>query len=461
MPFFISSCITEFCVVFSFNPPNTTKLLISSCNSANYAGLWESLQQVLQQILPADWLIQQNQPVLLLLFSALLASFFVAVNTGLMPIKKTNPPYKLAELKTYGDDLAKRWVVEYYAFDEDEEKLKRRQVFISRKKYRSKEERVAYADAVIKQVNHELAKGYCIPSSSTAGMPIDVAIEKYLDYKLARVGKAADYTSPLRAMFKNYLYAHHPNLKLGELGRRHILGFLDKYQAQRSWSNSTRNQKKGFIFNFCQYYVDREVLPKNPAAFVKLERVSKEVRYTPFQSHEIGYLREKLAKSDPELLLFTHFIYYCFIRPKELRFLKISDINLSQMQIRVTRERSKNNKTQFVTIPKAFYSALMDSQLMKAGGNLYVFGNEGKPGDTHYSQNTMTGRMRRFLDKLGYSRDYSLYSFKHSGCCKLYQVTKDLKLVSRQCRHHSTQVTDLYLRDLGMYTDRDVMDEFV
>ena len=45
----------------------------------------------------------------------------------------------------------------------------------------------------------------------------------------------------------------------------------------------------------------------------------------------------------------------------------------------------------------------------------------------------------------------TLYSWKHTGAIKLYQATKDMKKVQRQCRHWSITETDNYLRDLGLF----------
>jgi len=376
--------------------------------------------------------------------------------------KSTNfHPYRLAVLKNYSNDLTKRWNVEFWAWDEETEQLKRKQIFISSHKYPTARERRAYADAVIREVNRQLVEGYHFTSEKITDPPLTQAVHDYLEWKYKRLKKKADYRSVLQNIFLPYMKKKHKGIHLSQVTKPMLIAFLDYAQTTRNWTAATYNQKKSFVFNMFKYYLDREVIEKNPCMGIPMQRVGTEVRYYPFQESEVEYIRKDLEEKHPELLLYTHFIYYCFLRPNEVRLLKVSDVDLMRDRIRVRKEIAKNNSTQFIQLPKAFKKILLKSDVLQSPGSYYIFGNEGKPGLQHYGYNTIRHRMRKYLNSLGYDKNHSLYSFKHTGCCKLYMLTKDLKLVSSQCRHHSTQVTDRYLRGLGMYTDRPELDDFL
>ncbi len=57
-------------------------------------------------------------------------------------------------------------------------------------------------------------------------------------------------------------------------------------------------------------------------------------------------------------------------------------------------------------------------------------------------------------------RPYDLYGWKHTGVIALYQATKDVKLIQRQCRHSSLDQTDKYLRDLGLFLNDEQLSDF-
>ena len=143
-----------------------------------------------------------------------------------------------------------------------------------------------------------------------------------------------------------------------------------------------------------------------------LESVS--VPSTPakyFQSHQVARIKDHLLKTDPQLWLACEFIYYTFIRPGELRLLKISDIHFDENKICIRSAISKNKKEQYVTIPVAFRPSV--ETLKCRSPNEYIFYRSDctKP----LSQNNLLNRFRSVLRLLGFGLEYKLYSWKHTG----------------------------------------------
>lgn len=370
------------------------------------------------------------------------------------------PPYRAAILKTYNDDLNKRWVIEYWPWHEAKDKVDRKQHFISSVKYTSAKERKAYADAFIRDIDDKLRKGYFVPDKSKI-VSLESAIKGYLEYKLKIIKSHKDYVPLFKVMVLEWFEEQKPGKTVDKITKADIYDFLDTLQRERNWTNVTRNVKRSKLYNFFQYLVDREIIHNNPVAKVRNEKEEKGVRYYPFLDHEISMLREYIQEHEPIIKLFTDFVYYAFLRPKEVRQLKISDIDMIKKRIRVSRKVAKNTKTEYIQIPKTLQELIKKSGIMEYKKHYLIFGNQGTPGLTMYGHNYFTRKTRLILDKFGFSSDYSLYSFKHSGCCKLYEITKDIKLVSAQCRHHSIEVTDIYLRSLGMYATSRELDGFI
>jgi integrase len=65
--------------------------------------------------------------------------------------------------------------------------------------------------------------------------------------------------------------------------------------------------------------------------------------------------------------------------------------------------------------------------------------------------NHISTRHNRHLCDLGISDQKGLYSWKHSGACALYKVLNgDVYSLMRQLRHHDLNVTQIYLKSLGL-----------
>ena len=62
----------------------------------------------------------------------------------------------------------------------------------------------------------------------------------------------------------------------------------------------------------------------------------------------------------------------------------------------------------------------------------------------------MTERFRKLIKELNLGSDYTLYSWKHSGVVAAYNAGIDIKTIQNQCRHHSLEQTDIYLKSLGL-----------
>jgi integrase len=179
-------------------------------------------------------------------------------------------------------------------------------------------------------------------------------------------------------------------------------------------------------------------------AMVKAQKTP--ARY--FQSHQATRLMKYMAKREPELALFCQFIYFTFIRPGELRLLKVGDILFDEKEIRVPGRVSKNRKTEHVVIPDAFAPCL--EYLYDRGPGEYLFPSTTRPGEP-YSKAVMYRRHEKVLSALNFGKGFSLYSWKHTGAVALVkQGNVNVKELQLQLRHSSLEQTDRYLRQMGV-----------
>lgn len=176
-----------------------------------------------------------------------------------------------------------------------------------------------------------------------------------------------------------------------------------------------------------------------------IKTIKTPARY--FQAHQAARLARVIEERDPELWLFVQFIYYCFIRPTELRNLQVGDLMLDEREIRMPGNKTKNKKTEYVAIPDVFADTL--THLYYHSPAEYIFPspvNAKKP----LSKNVMYRRHKKILDSLNFGEGYSLYSWKHTGAVAAAKAGVGIKELQIQLRHHSLDQTDEYLRQMGV-----------
>lgn len=167
-----------------------------------------------------------------------------------------------------------------------------------------------------------------------------------------------------------------------------------------------------------------------------------------FQSHQARRLMRYMTEKQPELALFCKFVYFTFIRPGELRQLRVGDVLLDEKEIRIPGKVSKNRKTEHVVIPDAFFPDL--EYLYDRGPGEYLFPSQKRPGHA-YGKDVMYRRHEKVLQALSFGRGFSLYSWKHTGAVALVkQGNVNVKELQLQLRHSSLEQTDRYLRQMGV-----------
>lgn len=177
-----------------------------------------------------------------------------------------------------------------------------------------------------------------------------------------------------------------------------------------------------------------------------------------FQKHQRRKILSYLEKTNPQLFLHCLFIYFTGIRPRsELRKIKVGDIEWEKGRISVSGEFSKNHKTQFVGLCKNFLPYLQ--HLKELPPAQYIFHRK-KDKFRPAGQNTYGEWFREALDGMGYSKEYQLYSWKHTGAMEVYQATKDIVALQHWARHADIRTTQLYIRQLGIEDFGDFYDRF-
>jgi len=214
-------------------------------------------------------------------------------------------------------------------------------------------------------------------------------------------------------------------------------------------SNGTVMDYIGLFTRFFNDLIEKDIIIKNPFSKVKKLKVNQ-VGKKPFNDLQKTILKEEIAKCNPQLWLFIQFMVYTFIRPNELRLMVVGDIDIHDGKILVRREVSKNKKSQYVAIPTQLYKEIINSKMCDYPHDYYLFSLKGIPDVKPSYKDYFERKHRIILERLKFSPQHTIYSWKSTGVISAKEAGLDLKEIKEQLRHSSLDMTDKYLKSLGI-----------
>jgi len=341
--------------------------------------------------------------------------------------KEWSPP----QLYDANGDLKKRWFVYYY------ENGKRKRVYGSINLKKTKEGRLKTANTIIKEY---------------------VTIQK-LAYKSKTQRKIEEYMASRKGFWKPKTFMDYKSkvnafffwLGFDDLNNRSLrdffLNLMEKKKSPTTYNNYRTVLKQ----------VLTEALELREVETRELFQGIKSVKSNPtppstFSMSNINRLKNEILEHMPNLWLVCQLQYYCFIRPGEIRCLKVGDIIMEEQKIIVHSTISKNKKTRYPVIPPAFINDLELAIKERHLGEYLCPSTLGI--NKQAGINSYGNWHRKILGKVGLpTKRYKLYSWKPTGMLQAIKKGASMKFLKEQAGHYSIDQTDSYLRSVGWRDD--------
>jgi integrase len=397
-----------------------------------------------------------------------LESLEESVGFDLVPKKKMQPTFDFKRARLVQSNHKKGWYVQFYVWDVQENALVRRKRYMP-STYTSDEAREAYAQDLIQKINELLSSGYHIDRTQERFIPqkeeenvelsFKKAVSRYINYcdKIAK--NSSQEVSAKFFILKRFLDWSKQNririAMLSDVKEQMAIQFFDDLIEVDGVGGKTFNNALGRLRNFYSIAKKRKWYEgDNPFKAVDKQSVGygeKNIAFTDTQVQEIiPYVKE----NDTYLYYFIGFIYYAFMRPSEIKRLKVRNIDMKKRQIRIEAAQSKVKKLDILPIADGLYKILQQMDIEGANPNHYLFTLKRKPSVEPMSRSWTTERFKLVKKQFGLTKNHSIYGFKHTGVCKWYEQTKDIVRVQRMCRHTSIDMTARYLKSLGLMGDQ-------
>jgi len=391
----------------------------------------------------------------------------------------------LPKLNDCGGDIEKKWFV-YYSFRNPKNgTLERIKSYRGLHKVKTKSQRYKAAENIIADLSEKLKHGWnpytediqVIYSDSLKYHAVGQIYGKirksnknFSYYANQFVEKAISglqeeskktYISRFR-IFNTYLESLGADGNhITEVNNDIIIKFFNYLINEKKLARRTTGKYKQLLNALFEWIIESDELKENP-----IRKIPKNNRVTDFQPqaitrNDLDVLKVELKK-DPQLWLASQFLYYCFLRPrKELRLMKIKDVDLVNGRLRIPASHVKVGKPKSPIIPDEFLKILRNEfKLHTYDKEFYVLSKLGEPGPIHLAINDINRRFNSIRDRLNLPVEYKFYSFKHTGNAALKRKGVSMQSRQKQNGHLSEKSTMIYSDNIEGFDDSELRKVF-
>lgn len=346
----------------------------------------------------------------------------------------------------------KEWYVSFTIYDPVSDRMRRKKYMLTR--YKRKREREDMACVLITKIYNALLSGwnpFVESRPSRQYLDFDVVMDRYKDYVIASERKGAlrhktaiDYLSRLN-QFREYISAskieiHH----IHQFDRNLVVDFLDYLILDRDVTANTRNNYRTWLSVLSTWLVDRRYIDVSATQDVHAMRESVKYR-DALTERDLKRLKDYTSKEMPYFYLACMIEYYTFIRPEEIRHIKIGHISVSEQTIYVPGDTSKNHKEQVVALNDSVIRLMIELHVFDHASEDYLFGRDLRPGPEQLYVNQLRLEWKRVRGVLGFPDSYQFYSLKDTGIRDLAN-SEGIVVARDQARHSDIGVTNRYLK---------------
>lgn len=381
--------------------------------------------------------------------------------------------YKWAKVyRGKNGDLLEKWFV-YYSFKNPFTlKFERIKVYEGINEFKDLKQKEAFADELCKEVNLNLKAGYNPFEVEKEGLNElhEIKAEKHLsenpksptllnafreflkvkNEKDLSVGTIHAYEGFV-SKFENYLFENRlADIRLDNLDTKFIKECLYWLNNIHKWNGTTYNNHLNFWVTLLNWW------SKSPRKWINRDdfeigtdsqlekKTAKVMRHQYFGETVLNKVKKAMDRF-PSLLFYSKFIYYSCMRPEEIRQLKIENIDLNGRYIKIIGKTSSRT----VPICDELFEMLKSMQLDKYRSDYYVIGRSSEICNTMHGENYFSRVFREEIkEKLGLSKDFTLYGFKHTRVVNLLNSGYSDAEIMGLTGHRDTSSYDKYKRDL-------------
>ena len=201
------------------------------------------------------------------------------------------------------------------------------------------------------------------------------------------------------------------------------------------------NRSKSAIRTFFRFLTEAGYLQDNPARLVKLARTPKKPP-RPMTSADANRFLSAIKKhGDP--LATRDYVIFRLMLATGIRLGALVRINVGDVDVvgRTIRIRTKGEVEQVVYLSRSLARELQRHVKRRSGGSAALFQSQG--GGPLKARQVQI-RFSQWVRAAGIQRHYTVHSLRHAFATRLYEQTRDIRLVQKAMGHARVTTTEIY-----------------
>lgn len=363
-----------------------------------------------------------------------------------MSISQKSPQIPLIDYVPAQLHENKYWYISYYVMHPDTEKLKRKIVRIN--KIKSKKDRRRYGRLMVQQLNFKLHQGWNpflndLPRHSMS--KIMDAMEHFLrDKRSLRPDSLRAYNSYIK-IFSDYISRIDSNIRVISIKKDFAIEFLDHVYFKKKLNDNTYNNYVSFFKLMFTWMIEHNYCKENPFAAIKKKKPVNKTRVMNIEEKQRKKIKQYLVNKNNAFYCVCLLAYNCLLRPKEISYLKIKNIDMQKQIIFIDGSIAKNHNDRITTIPDSIVPYLKKLELNCRQEN-YIFSKNFTPGRIRLDSREIARYWQHLRETLKLPKQLQFYSLRDSGIIQLLKNGISPKEVMELADHSSLEVTNKYVK---------------
>ena len=347
-----------------------------------------------------------------------------------------------------------QWKIEYYALNPQTKELERVRIKVNkiRNAYSKKQDARRHCSEIIQQINAKLMGGWSPffeGEDSRLYVPLKEVCELFIAERSRelRPDTMRSYSSFCKGLTE-WADKNTPKIFCSMFNHNYAIRYMDFVFNQKKVSAVTYNNTRKTGIIFFNWAIEKCYTKQN--AFDKIKPKRKEDKKRTIIPYET---RQKITDHYTQtknygMLLVCNLVYSSLIRPKEIRNLKIENVNIAEKYITVPSEVAKNHKQRLSALSENSITILEKYLAGKTcKKDYYLIG--GVMGNLHPTKeiayDSVFQHEWQVLRKvLKIPMEMQLYSFRDTGIFEMLKSGIDDLSVMQHADHSDLSITTRY-----------------
>jgi integrase len=208
--------------------------------------------------------------------------------------------------------------------------------------------------------------------------------------------------------------------------------------------------------------IEKQYVKENPFASIKKKKQLPKKMIMYIDKSDRKKIREYLSKTNRPYYGIMMFAFHSLLRPKEISYIKIGDIDLKKQVITVKGSVAKNGNERNAPIPDVMIDLIKEliGEVYVPRKNWYLFSDSGfKPGPKRRDSREIARYWSDLRTTLRLKKEIQFYSLRDSGIIQMLRDGRSPKVVMETADHSSIEMTNNYVKVARKESNRDIINK--